>query len=186
MPLAKIPFKELEPLLKKHLSKQEEQKTSELIKKLRAVKQRGYLRKSELIEICHWKSDRSINLICSNPPSRVVRITKQVFGTQIERKKFKLLTTGLSGVDAAMASSILMLTNPKNYGVIDIRAWQLLYEMRTVNANPRGKGFTFNQWYRYLKILQYFARKFKVKARDIERTLYEVHQLYQKGKLYDS
>jgi len=184
MPLGKLPFKNLEPLLKENLSRQEEPKTKKLIKRLSVVKKRGYLTKSELEDVCMWKSPRAIHHIKSNSESKIKRKTKQAFGTQIERKKLKLLTS-LSGVDVPMASSILMLTDPKNYGVIDIRAWQLLYKIGTVKTNPNGKNFTFKEWYRYLKIIRYFAEKFKVKARDIERTLYEVHQQCQKGKLYE-
>jgi hypothetical protein len=84
-----------------------------------------------------------------------------------------------------MASSILMLTNPQRYGVIDIRAWQLLFEMGSVKTNANGIGFDSKQWRQYLRILRYFADKYKVGARDIERTLFRVHVLYQKGKLYN-
>jgi len=184
MPLRKIPFKKLEPLLKKYLSKQEYPETRKLIKKLSVVKKRGYLRKSELVEVCRWKSPRAIHLIMSNPESQIRRVTEQTFGTRFEKRKLELLTS-LSGVDVPMASSILMLTNPKNYGVIDIRAWQLLHKMGTVNTNPKGINFNFNEWYRYLQIIRHFASKFKVKARDIERTLYDVHSRYHKGKLYE-
>ena len=83
-----------------------------------------------------------------------------------------------------MASSVLMLTNPRSYGVIDIRVWELLYAVDGMRTNPRGVAFTFEEWHRYLKILRYFARMYSVKARDIERTLFEVHQHYQEGTLY--
>jgi hypothetical protein len=84
-----------------------------------------------------------------------------------------------------MASSILTLTNPARYGVIDIRVWQLLYEMGTVTTNARGTGLTFMQWQRYLTVLRHFAGEYSVGARDIERTLFSVHTLYQKGTLYN-
>jgi hypothetical protein len=125
MSLTKVPFKKLEPLLRKYLSKQEYPRTRKLIKKLSIVKKRGYLKKSELIETCKWKSHRVIHLIKSNHKDRIKNITREVFGTKSERKKLALLTS-LSGVSVPMASSILMLTDPKRYGVIDIRAWQLL------------------------------------------------------------
>jgi hypothetical protein len=56
----------------------------------------------------------------------------------------------------------------------------------TVNTNPEGKNFNFKEWYRYLMIIRYFSKKFKVNARDIERTLYNVHARYQRGKLYEN
>ena len=83
-----------------------------------------------------------------------------------------------------MASAILTAVDPKRYGVIDIRVWQLLYKMKTVSKKPSGVGFQFNNWYQYLMIIRYFAKKYNVTARDIDRTLFRVHSLYQSGNLY--
>jgi hypothetical protein len=83
-----------------------------------------------------------------------------------------------------MASAILMLMFPRRYGVIDIRVWQLLHKLGTVTKNPGGIGFSFGNWYQYLMILRYFAKRFECKARDVERTLFLVHKQFQKGVLY--
>jgi len=85
-----------------------------------------------------------------------------------------------------MASALLTLLDPKRYGVIDIRVWQLLHKLGTVKKNPGGVGFNFGNWYQFLMIIRYFAKKFGVKARDIERTLFHVHKEYQAGRLYDA
>jgi hypothetical protein len=85
-----------------------------------------------------------------------------------------------------MASSILMLTNPKRYGVIDIRVWEVMFHIGTTHANPKGVNFNFKQWHSYLIILRHFADKLKVKARDIERTLFLVHKQHQDGQLYSN
>ena len=83
-----------------------------------------------------------------------------------------------------MASSVLMLLHPKRYGVIDIRVWQLLHKVGTVKKNSRGIGFTFQNWYQFLTIVRHFANKFGVSARQVERTLFKVHEKYQDGRLY--
>ena len=83
-----------------------------------------------------------------------------------------------------MASALLMLVDPQRYGVIDIRVWQLLHAIGAVTKKPAGIGFDFNNWYEFLMIVRQFAKKFNVKARDIERTLFCVHRVYQKGRLY--
>jgi len=183
MSLKQLPYKKLEPLIKNHLSTEEYCFTQELIDKLRVVKKRGYLTPSELDEICYWKSARAIGHIQSNSYYKIRTVTKKVLTTRSERLKFELLTS-LSGVSVPMASAILMLTNPKRYGVIDIRVWKLLYRIGSVKTNPNGTNFKFNEWYRYLMIIRYFAKKFKVKARDIERTLFIIHKKYKKGRLY--
>ena len=67
-----------------------------------------------------------------------------------------------------MASAILMLLNPKRYGVIDIRVWQLLHKVGAVKKNYMGVNFAFQNWYQYLMIIRYFAKKFSTSARLIE------------------
>jgi len=183
MPLQKLPYHKLERLIVDHLSTYEEENTLELIREFRMVKKRGYLTKSELEHVCYWKSERAIWLIRENSPYLIRKRTGDTFATRSERKKLDLLTS-LKGVSVPMASAVLMLHNPKKYGVIDTRAWELLYTLGTVKTNSRGAGFRFNEWYRYLVIIRYFANKLHVNARDIERTLFKVHKAYQEGTLY--
>jgi hypothetical protein len=185
MPIKRLPYNSLEPLIAKNLSIEEWSDTQNLIKKLRPAKKRGWLTKEELIEICHWKSARAIKYICSNHVANIKKQTGIALTTKSEQLKILALRE-LKGVSLPMASAILMLTNPRRYGVIDIRVWEVMFNIGTMSANPRGANFTFNQWYRYLMILRYFANKYKVSARDIERTLFLVHKKYQKGNLYKS
>ena len=185
MALKKLPYKRLQHLVGIHLSTKESPTTQILIHELSSSKKRGYLAKLELIKVCRWKSPRAIRHIQRNRAKTVVNVTRAAFATRNEQKKL-LLLTDLYGVSVPMASSILMLTNPKRYGVIDIRVWQLLFKMGSVNTNKKGVRFNFNEWYRYLMIIRYFARMYKVGARDIERTLFGVHELYQKGTLYNN
>lgn len=183
MPLQKIPYDRLEPLIKDHLDTDEHGGTTQLIRELRPAKKRGHLLKSELEKICKWKSPRTIKLIKSNSEKTINKVTKDAFATRSEKRKMELLTR-LNGVSVPMASSILMLLDTKRYGVIDIRVWELLYKIGTMKSNPKGVNFKFNEWYRYLVIIRHFAKKFSVTVRDIERTLFYVHKEYQKGNLY--
>lgn len=183
MAIAKMPFKKLEPLLRKHLRTKEDEKTQKVIDRLRPTKKRGYLTKQDLVEICRWKSARAIRHIQSNRANKIESVTRKVFKARSERKRLELLV-GLKGVSIPMASAVLMLTDPKRYGVIDIRVWQVLYGIGSVNTNPRGINFDFKEWYRFLMIIRYFAKKFKVSARNIEKTIFNVHVRYQNGNLY--
>jgi hypothetical protein len=94
------------------------------------------------------------------------------------------LLTGLRGVGVPMASAILTLLDPRRYGVLDIRAWQLLFAIRSVGANRRGQGFTIVQWEQYLDALRYHARRLRTTARAIEYTLFLCHRKFQHGLLY--
>ena len=185
MPLQKIPFTKLDSLIKKYLDTEEHDGTNRLIGELRPAKKRGYLSKPELVKICKWKSPRAIQLIISNSEPSINKFTREAFATRSEKRKMEFLTK-LNGVSVPMASSILMLLNPKRYGVIDVRVWELLYVMGTMTSNAKGTNFKFSEWNRYLVTIRHFASKFNVKARDIERTLFNVHQEYQQGNLYNN
>jgi hypothetical protein len=184
MALRKLPFKRLQHLIGIHLSTREDPATQKVIDELAAAKKQGYLTKPELVTICRWKSARAIKHIRRNRADTIKKVTKAALATRSEQRKLELLT-GLHGVSVPMASAILMLTNPKRYGVMDIRVWQLLFGMGTVKTNPDGLNFDFKEWYRFLMIIRYFAKKYRVGARDIERTLFRVHEEYQKGTLYN-
>lgn len=183
MALKRIPYTRLEPLLRECLSKSEDKKTLALVQKLRPARTRRYLTPGELEAVCRWKSARAIRQIRANSPWRVRSATRRALATRGERQRLQLLRT-LQGVSVPMASAILTLLDPRRYGVIDIRVWQLLYSLGVVRQKPSGTGFNFNNWYRFLMIVRHFSRKLRVNARDIERTLFVVHREYQEGRLY--
>jgi hypothetical protein len=181
--LKKLPFRTVKVLLKQHLSAKEDTKTAALIRELRPARARGYLTREELEKVCRWKSARAIHLINRNSVIRVRTATRRALTTRSERRRLEALTT-LDGVSVAMASAILTLLNPRRYGVIDIRVWQLLYALGEVTKKSGGVGFNYNNWYQFLMKLRYFAKQLGVGARDIERSLFFAHQVNQKGTLY--
>ena len=183
MSLYPIPYNSLEALVRDYLSTDEDEATAELIKQLRAAKRRGWLRRSELEAVCNWKSPRTIHHIRANTPARIRSATSATIATRSEQLRLDKLTQ-LKGVSVPMASAILMCLDPKRYGVIDVRVWQVLHKIGTVTKNPSGVGFGFNNWYQYLMIIRHLAKRFGARARDIERTLFLVHKVYQKGVLY--
>ncbi len=159
--------------------KDETKKTILLMKKIKTAKKRGYLTKGELKQICRWKSARVINRIKKNSYSKINKITNKAFREKNEKKKMELLIS-LSGVHIPMASAILMFYNPKRYGVIDVRVWLFLYKLKVVKSNPDGRGFTIKEWIEYLNLLRKYSKLYKVKPRDIERTIWVKGKNYQK------
>jgi hypothetical protein len=113
----------------------------------------------------------------------IEKTSRKVFSTRSEKRRLELLIS-LQGVSVPTASAILTLTDPKRYGVIDIRVWQLLYALRSVNKNRGGQRFTFSHWYHYLQILRHYAKRLRVPARLVELTLFNFHQDHQAGTLY--
>ena len=93
--------------------------------------------------------------------------------------------TGLRGVSIPVASAILTLIDPKRYGVLDIRVWQLLHALDAVSRNPGGRGFDSVDWERYLACLRPIAPRLGVSVRIVEYTLFHCHRRFQIGRLYD-
>jgi hypothetical protein len=183
MALKKLPFRNVCVLLKHHLSTEQDVKAAALIRELRNARLRGYLTRAELEKVCRWKSPRAIRLIRHNSVARVRAATRRALATRSERLRLEALRT-LDGVSVPMASAILTLLDPRRYGVIDIRVWQLLYALGEVTKKSSGIWFNYNNWYQFLMKLRYFAKKLRVSARDIERSLFFAHQANQKGTLY--
>jgi hypothetical protein len=184
MALLRPPHDRIESLIREHLSIEEDEPTTRLIKELDAARERRYLTRAELEAVCYWKSPRAIRHVRDNTPREVRAATRAALATRSEQRRLGALTQ-LRGVSVPMASAVLTLLDPRRYGVIDIRVWQLLHRLGTVTKNADGVGFTFENWQRFLVIIRYFAKKHQVKARDIERTLFNVHRAHQRGRLYD-
>jgi len=179
--------KRLESLVRKHLSVEEDATTGLLSTRLQVAKRRGYLTPLELEAVCRWKSARAIQRVRENTRHRVRAATGAALASRNEQRRLEALLQ-LRGVGIPMASALLTLVEPKKYGVIDIRVWQLLYTLRMVVENPKGTQFHPGHWHQFLAILRRLASKFSVTARDIERTLFDVHkarQRRQKKRLYE-
>ncbi len=132
--------------------------------------------------MCSWKSPRPRHLYQMNSSAVIRRVSIKVFAAKCERRRIELLTS-LKGVGVPTASAILTLTDPQDYGVINIRVWQLLYQYGAVATRPSGVGFSCENWLEFLERLRYWARKFNVTVRDVERALFEHHRDNQEGTL---
>jgi hypothetical protein len=182
--LKRFRYTTLEPLVQRHLSVQEDEDTALLCKRLRAARRRGYLTRGEFVEACRWKSARAIHHVRSNTHHRVRAATGAVLATRNEAARIEALL-GLKGVSVPMASAVLMFLDPSRYGVIDIRVWQLLHAAGAVSENAKGTHFSVSQWLQFLGILRHLSSRLGVRARDIERTLFNVHKARQEGTLYE-
>jgi hypothetical protein len=183
VPLRRPRHATLALLLRRELVRAEDPATAALLRDLAGVRRRGGFTRDEFLRMCRWKSPRARHLWSANPAGRIRAVSREVLATRDERQRMELLT-GLRGVGVPMASAILTLIDPKRYGVLDIRAWQLLFALRSVAANRRGQGFTIAQWELYLAALRHHARRLRVSARTIEYTLFHAHRAMQRGLLY--
>ena len=183
MGLRKLKYPSLGDLLDHESISEEDTETARLVLRLGHARRDNALTRGEFIEICSWKSPRSIRHCRRNSARRVNSVIRRVFTTRSEKKRLELLTS-LHGVSVPTASAILTLTNPRRYGVLDIRVWQLLFRLRSVNHKRGGQGFRFHDWEVYLSILRHQARRLSVPVRLVELTLFKYHQDHQRGTLY--
>ena len=132
--------------------------------------------------MCRWKSPRAQRHYLRNGRARIREASRRALTARSERRRIQHLLA-LDGVSVPVASAILTLLDPRRYGVLDIRAWQMLYAVRGVDANPAGRGFTVAQWLRYLETLREHARRLRASARAVEYTLFLCHRKRQRGLL---
>ena len=184
MPLKRVPYRTLRTLLRRELRTEEHAATAALIRRLAHVKKAGRFTRGEFLAMCRWKSPRSRRHYERNTAAAIRRASIAALATRSERARMTRLVA-LSGVSVATASAILTLIDPRRYGVLDIRCWQLLFHIRSVAGNERGRAFTVSQWEQYLARLRGHARAMGVSARMIEYTLFHCHRKLQRGRLYD-
>jgi hypothetical protein len=107
-----------------------------------------------------------------------------VLAARSERGRLTALSS-LSGVSVPVASAILTLIDPRRYGVLDIRVWQLLHALGAVRTRPGGRGFEARHWDEFLGCLRPAARRLGTTVRAVEYTLFHCHRRFQLGRLYD-
>lgn len=174
---------QLVSLVRAHLASRDDEQTTTLVDELRKARRRGHLTRRELEAVCRWKSPRAIRHVRSNSPAAVRAATRLALRTRDEERRVRALLV-LKGVSVPMASSVLMLLDPRRYGAIDIRVWQLLHRGGHVTGRRSGVGLGVAHWLQFLAVLRGVSAALGVTAREAERALFDVHRRRQRGTLY--
>jgi hypothetical protein len=180
----RVPYRDLSALLRAVPIRVEDPATAALIRRLAAVRRAGAFDREAFLVMCRWKSPRAVRHYRRHSAAIIRRVSREVLATRDEARRLALLT-GLKGVSVPTASAILTLLEPRRYGVLDIRVWQLLHSVGAVRSRPGGRGFTAAHWAEFLVLLRGQARALGVSARAVEWTLFGYHQRVQTGRLYD-
>ena len=184
MPLPRLPYASVDALFAREALAEEDPGTRALIADLRHVKKRGEFSRGEFLRMSRWKSPRAAPHYARNTAAQIRRVSRAVLAARSEARRIALLTS-LHGVSVPVASAILTLIDPKRYGVLDIRVWQLLHALGAVDGKPGGRGFGAGDWESYLACLRPAARGLGVSVRIAEYTLFHCHRRFQLGRLYD-
>ena len=171
-------------MLRAIVDRKEYPETSALMMALAPVRERGWFNREELLAMGMWKSPRPKKHYLSNEPETVISISGKALAAADDCEKAAWLLQ-LNGVSLPVVSAILTLLYPAQYGVIDIRAWQLLHLYGVFKTNGGGQGFTLREWLQYVQTLREYASLLDVTPRDIERSLYRYHKKIQEGNLYN-
>jgi hypothetical protein len=180
----RVPYRDLSALLRALAVRPEDPGTAALIARLRSARRAGEFDRAQFIGMCRWKSPRAVRHYRRHSPAMIRRVSRAVLGTRDEARRMTLLTA-LAGVSVPTASAILTLLEPRRYGVLDIRVWQLLYALGAVRSRPDGRGFRLAHWLEFLALLRAQARAHGVSVRAVEWTLFGYHQTVQTGRLYE-
>lgn len=157
----------------KHLfiTKESSQRFTSLSENFKKALHENTLSEELFIEVCAWKSHRRIDLVTNNTIESIKMALNSSMQTNKEKEKVKYLTS-LSGVSIPMASAILTMQDPSNYGVIDNKAWSNLYNNRIVTSNPKGVNLTEKHWIEYLTIIRKIAKLYNTTPRIVELNLF--------------
>ena len=184
MGTGRVPYRDLSALLRALAVRSEDPRTAALMARLRPARRSGEFDRAQFIAMCRWKSPRALRHYRRHSPAAIRRVSRAVLGTRDEARRMTLLTA-LAGVSVPTASAILTLLEPRRYGVLDIRVWQLLYALGAVRSRPDGRGFRLAHWLEFLALLRTHARALGVSTRAVEWTLFGYHQTMQTGRLYE-
>jgi hypothetical protein len=180
----RVPYRDLSVLLRALAVRPEDPGTAALIARLRPVRRAGVFGRAQFIAMCRWKSPRAMLHYRRHSPATIRRVSRAVLATRDEARRMTLLTA-LKGVSVPTASAVLTLLEPRRYGVLDIRVWQLLYALGAVRSRPDGRAFGLSHWLEFLALLRTHARALGVTVRAVEWTLFGYHQTVQTGRLYE-
>jgi hypothetical protein len=132
----------------------------------------GYLKRSQFLEICLWKSRRPKSRYKRNSEEQVIKATQKSFQERDERQKIKSLTK-LKGVDIPTASAILSIVEPNRYPIIDIRCVTALRDLKLIT----WKTITASSWIKYLTVVKTLAQRHNKTPRQIEKGLFAYNRL---------
>ena len=172
-------YKEIKELYKK---------TKDLKEKLQSLRQKRnpfYLTLLEFDEILRWKLGNQYNRQKkrreSNSEELVRTITQTAFQITHPDKEYEVeLRLGilclLRGVGVPVASAILALTFPEEYGVIDFRVWRQLF------GEEKRDDFSIEDYKQYLNKLRNLAKELEWTVQEVDLAIWAYDKSINKNK----
>lgn len=145
---------------------------AQLFKKGIEIKNRGYMTKTEFLNICLWKSRRPKKRYNLNSEEQIINVTKLAFLEKDEETKINILKL-LDGVLIPTASALLSVVNPEDYPIIDKRCVQSLQDLKLI----KWKIINNKNWLLYLSIIRNLSKELNLTCREIEKGLFAYNRI---------
>lgn len=137
------------------------------------IRERGYMHRSEFLDLCEWKSPRTRRLCAANDESTVQEATRVALSSTEEVLKIGILRV-LQGVAWPTASVILHFCDRGAYPILDYRAlWSL--------SVKEPSQYTFGFWWSYTTYVRDLGTRTGKSMRTIDRALWQYSKVKQRG-----
>ncbi len=134
------------------------------------VRKRGFYDRADLLAVGVWKSPRAKSYLESNSDEMIHDVTATALAAPL-RIQHRILRI-LRGVEIPMASSLLMVWQPDEHTVIDVRAVASLVANDEIK-NPAPKDYP--PYIEYLDVCKAIAARCGRSLRTVDRALYEAN-----------
>ena len=131
-----------------------------------AVREQGFFTLDQVLEVCRWKSPRTVPKIEKNDPAFVKTVTGIAVSTTDERLRVEVLTL-LDGVGWPVASVLLHYGVSDDYPILDVRAlWSLSKDVKSYE-------YKFALWDSYLRTCRALSAEAGVSIRELDKALWQ-------------
>ncbi len=138
------------------------------------VQAQRYFSKSQLVEVCRWKSPRAAPKAELNDDSFVKAASSVPFRTEHERLRIEVLTL-LAGVGWPTASALLHYGVSPEYPIMDVRAlWSL-------GCVVKPHEHCFELWNEYVACCRLLAAQAGVSVRTLDKALWQFSKAKRRG-----
>lgn len=155
------------------------EKLKRKLRRLRKARRPFYLEASEFDEILHWKLrsqygrvSRHRHLLLDTTISSVTRTAFEVRAAERD-DTLKIRTgvlTSLPLVGVPIASAILTLVMPEEYGVIDFRGWRQVF-------GEERRSFSIPDYLRYMRQLWRLADELAWMPQEVDEAIWEYDKI---------
>jgi len=132
------------------------------------VRKRGHFTRNELLEVCRWKTPRSVPRVVENTEEGVVELTRTGLGAAHDELRIGSMLH-LAGVDWPSASVLLHFGHEDRYPIIDFRALEALGIPRAKTTQVYSMAF----WLGYVIATRRLADTYGMTMRELDRALWQ-------------